>query len=142
MIDKQLQDQLSLLLIRSSLRGKYGLLQIAESNGITLMQALTLCLLEPDQPTPMSALSTFLTCDPSSVSGIVDRLVVKGFIVRKEGDQDRRVKNVTLTEKGLELRLELLRFTAEKRLPNLHEFTQTEVKELIHLLKKATNTVS
>src|ERR1700733_11256031 len=81
---KQLQDQLSLLIIRSSMKGKYAIMQIAEDNNITLMQALTLCLLEPEQSVPMKSLSAFMACDPSNISGIVEQLVIEGFVERKE----------------------------------------------------------
>jgi DNA-binding MarR family transcriptional regulator len=139
MIDRQLQDQLSLLMIRASLKGKFGMLEVAEAHKITLMQALTLCLLEPDKSVPMNSLSTFLSCDPSNVTGIVDRLVLGSFIERKECVEDRRIKTITLTEQGLTLRRTLLKIAAEKRLPKLTELTAKEIEELIRLLDKATD---
>ncbi len=125
-------------MIRASLKGKYGMNEVAEAHGITLMQALTLCLLEPEASVPMNSLSTFLSCDPSNVSGIVDRLVSGSFIERKECVEDRRIKRIILTDKGLALRSTLLQITAEKRLPNLSGLSAAETKELIRLLEKAT----
>lgn len=139
MIDEQLQDQLSLLMIRASLKGKYGMMEIADKHDITLMQALTVCLLDPGEGVPMSSLSNFLSCDPSNVTGIVDRLVTGKFIERKECEKDRRIKNITLTQKGLELRRVLLQIAAEKRLPNLRGLSDDETQQLINLLNKATN---
>src|SRR6201996_7291679 len=104
MIRKELQDQLSLLMIRSSMKGKYAIVQIAEDNHITLMQALTLCLLEPNQSVPMKSLATFMSCDPSNITGIVEQLVSEQLVERKEAPYDRRVKTVTITAKGLSLR--------------------------------------
>jgi MarR family transcriptional regulator, organic hydroperoxide resistance regulator len=139
MINQQLQDELSLLMIRSSLKGKYGMMEVADKHDITLMQALTVCLLDPKEGVPMSSLSNFLSCDPSNVTGIVDRLVSGKFIERKECEQDRRIKRITLTQKGIELRQTLLHIAAEKRLPNLAGLTDKEVTELIRLFDKATN---
>lgn len=140
MISKQLQDQLSLLMIRSSMKGKYAIVQIAEDHNITLMQALTLCLLEPDQSVPMKSLSTFMSCDPSNITGIVEQLVTEGLVDRKEAVHDRRVKTVTLTDKGLALRDKFLEITTSTRLPHLDELTDRETEQLIAILEKATET--
>lgn len=140
MVSKQLQDQLSLLIIRSSMKGKYAIVGIAESNHITLMQALTLCLLEPKQSVPMKSLSTFMSCDPSNVTPIVEQLVHEGLVDRKESSVDRRVKTVTITDKGLKLRDKFLEITTSTRLPNLDALTQEETERLIDILAKATDT--
>jgi DNA-binding MarR family transcriptional regulator len=140
MVSKQLQDQLSLLIIRSSLKGKYAVVDIAERHNITLMQALTLCLLEPSQSVPMKALSTFMGCDPSNVTPIVEQLVSEGLVDRKESPQDRRVKVVTLTGKGLALRDKFLEITTSTRLPRLNSLTQEEIEKLMDILAKATDT--
>lgn len=137
-MSQQLQEELSLLMVRASLKGKFGMNEMAEKNGITLTQALTLCLVDAEQPTSMSSLSTFLSCDPSSVTANVDRLVTGAFIERKESTHDRRIKVLTLTSKGMELRRALLQVAAEKRLPNFAAMNAEEVGQLIALLKKAT----
>ena len=139
MISKQLQDQLSLLIIRSSMKGKYAIVDIAERSHITLMQALTLCLLEPNEPTPMKALSTFMSCDPSNITPIVEQLVAEDLVVRKESATDRRAKTVTLTEKGLALRDKFLEITTSTRLPHLDRLSEDETKQLIAILEKATD---
>jgi DNA-binding MarR family transcriptional regulator len=140
MISKQLQDQLSLLIIRSSMKGKYAIVQIAEDHHITLMQALTLCLLEPSQAVPMKSLSTFMSCDPSNITGIVEQLVVEGLVERTESEHDRRVKTVTITEEGLRLRDKFLEITTNTRLPHLDQLTNEETEQLITILEKATDT--
>jgi DNA-binding MarR family transcriptional regulator len=140
MISKQLQDQLSLLIIRSSMKGKYAIVEIAEAHNITLMQALTLCLLEPKQAVPMKSLSTFMSCDPSNITGIVEQLVVEGLVERKEAAHDRRVKTVTITDKGLRLRDKFLEITTSTRLPHLDQLSSDETEQLIAILEKATDT--
>lgn len=140
MISKQLQHQLSLLIIRSSMKGKYAIVETAEANNITMMPALTLCLLEPDQAVPMKSLSTFMSCDPSNVTPIVEQLVNEGLVERKEALHDRRVKTVTLTEKGLALRDKFLELTTSARLPNLSALSEEETEQLIAILEKATAT--
>jgi DNA-binding MarR family transcriptional regulator len=140
MISKQLQDQLSLLIIRSSMKGKYAIVEIAERHNITMMQALTLCLLEPGQSVPMKSLSTFMSCDPSNITGIVEQLVTEGLVERKESTVDRRVKTVTITDKGLQLRDKFLEITTSTRLPHLDQLSEGETEQLITILEKATAT--
>jgi DNA-binding MarR family transcriptional regulator len=140
MTSKHLQDQLSLLMIRASMKGKYAIVQIAEDHHITLMQALTLCLLEPGQSVPMKTLSTFMSCDPSNITGIVEQLVTEKLVDRKEADYDRRIKTVTITEAGLKLRDKFLEITTSTRLPNLGSLTEAETQQLISILEKATAT--
>jgi len=140
MISKDLQDQLSLIMIRASMKAKYAIVDIAESNNITMMPALTLCLLEPGQAVPMKAISTFMSCDPSNVTGIVEQLVAEGLVERKESAVDRRIKTVTMTEKGLALRDKFLHITASTRLPHMDMLSQEETEQLIAILEKATAT--
>ncbi|MDB5176805.1 MAG: MarR family transcriptional regulator [Candidatus Saccharibacteria bacterium] len=140
MITKQLQDQLSLLMIRSSMKGKYAIIEIAEAYHITMMQAMTLCLLEPDQSVPMKSLAGFMSCDPSNITGIVEQLVTEHLVDRREATYDRRVKTVTLTKKGLDLRDKFLEVTTSTRLPHLNELSADETEQLIAILEKATTT--
>jgi DNA-binding MarR family transcriptional regulator len=142
MISKQLHDELTLTLLRASLKGKYALTEVAERNGITLMQAMTLCLLEPHKGAPMNSMSHYLSCDPSSITGTVERLVSLQLILRKESETDRRSKLISLTEKGLQLRAELLEIVTAKRFPVLDTLSTEEVSEFIRLINKATGGAS
>lgn len=135
---EELRDELSILMLRISLKGKHAMLEVAEAHGITLMQAFALCLLEPEKPVPMSSLSAYLVCDPSNVTGIVDRLVAGSFLERRESEKDRRVKTITMTEQGLTLRRAILRIASEARLPNLEHLSSADRAKLIQLLSKAT----
>jgi DNA-binding MarR family transcriptional regulator len=139
MTTKLLEKQLSLLIIRSSMKGKYAIMDIAEDHNITVMQALTLCLLEPGELIPMKSLSTFMACDPSNITSIIEQLVNEGLVDRKEATYDRRVKTVALTEKGLVLRDKFLEVTASTRLPYLDRLSEAEVDALITIIEKATD---
>jgi DNA-binding MarR family transcriptional regulator len=136
MATTNLQDNLNWLLIRASIAAKQRLMKASEAYNLTPMQALTLCALEPGEAVPMSQISELLACDPSSVTGIVERLSVGSYIERREASTDRRVKTIKLTEAGLELRDKLLPKIAEKDAPNLQRLTPEEIKELKELLLK------
>jgi DNA-binding MarR family transcriptional regulator len=131
-----LQDNLNWLLIRASMITKQRLMKLAEERDLTLMQALTLCLIQPGQLLPMSALTELLAIDPSSVTGVVDRLFVGSYIERREGATDRRVKTIALTPAGVALRNQLMPRITE-RCSNFDNFSDTEIQTLKLLLAKS-----
>jgi DNA-binding MarR family transcriptional regulator len=81
--------------------------------GLTFAQAHALRLLDPERPLPMSSLAERLLCDASNVTGIADRLESRGLVERKSAEGDRRVKALTLTLAGAELRARVLELMSE-----------------------------
>jgi MarR family transcriptional regulator, organic hydroperoxide resistance regulator len=81
--------------------------------GLSFAQAHALRLLDPDDPIPMSTLAERLFCDASNVTGIADRLESRGLVERQTGEGDRRVKALTLTAAGVELRDRVLDLMSE-----------------------------
>ncbi len=69
---------------------------------LTLPQAMLLKQL--GGALPMSEAAGKLHCDPSNVTGIVDRLEARGLIERQHRTTDRRVKHLALTPAGRRLR--------------------------------------
>ena len=51
-------------------------------------------------PMPVNALGPKVDLNPGSISVAVDRLYKKGLVSRQESESDRRVRTVSLTEKG------------------------------------------
>jgi DNA-binding MarR family transcriptional regulator len=81
--------------------------------GLSFSQAHTLRMLDAEQPLAMSALAERLFCDASNVTGLVDRLEARGLVERRPAEGDRRVKGLTLTPAGLELRRRALDIMSE-----------------------------
>jgi len=81
--------------------------------GLGFAQAHALRMLHPDEPMPMSGLAERLFCDASNVTGLVDRLETRGLVERRSAEGDRRVKALTLTPKGVELRDRVLAVMSE-----------------------------
>ena len=69
---------------------------------LTLPQAMLLRQL--GDALPMNEAAGKLHCDPSNVTGIVDRLEARGLIERQHLATDRRVKHLALTPAGRRLR--------------------------------------
>jgi DNA-binding MarR family transcriptional regulator len=142
MTDNKALNRLSILMIRFGMKSKYAMVRTAEANHITLMPAMTLCLLEPGQAVPMKAIAQFMSCDPSNITSNIDQLVQEGLVERKESPLDRRIKTISITRKGLKLRDKFLDITTATRLPDLNALNDSETEQLITLLEKATSTAT
>ena len=69
---------------------------------LTAPQAQLLRQLE--EPLPMVGAAERLHCDPSNITGIVDRLERRGLVERKSAAGDRRVKQLELTDEGRQVK--------------------------------------
>jgi DNA-binding MarR family transcriptional regulator len=72
---------------------------VAARHGLTPVQAKALAVLVRT-PVPMRGLADALVCDASNVTGLVDRLEVRGLVRREVSPTDRRIKIVVATEAG------------------------------------------
>lgn len=71
----------------------------AAEHSLTGTQARVLSLLAVG-PQPMRKIANCLKCEPSNVTGIVDRLESRGLVERRPDPDDRRVKLAAATEEG------------------------------------------
>ncbi|CAN3980518.1 MULTISPECIES: MarR family transcriptional regulator [unclassified Streptomyces] len=106
--------------------------EAAAARSLTGAQAKVLALLRRG-PMPMRQIAQTLSCEPSNITGIVDRLETRGFVTRQPDLQDRRVKLVAATETGAgaseELR-ESLNFAREP-LAALDSEERTQLRDLL-----------
>jgi DNA-binding MarR family transcriptional regulator len=82
--------------------------QLLGERGLTPNDSRALFSLDPHEGRTMRSLAEAWTCDASNATWIVDRLEKMGFAERKSVPQDRRVKLVILTKKGVDMKSELL----------------------------------
>ncbi|MCX4786574.1 MULTISPECIES: MarR family winged helix-turn-helix transcriptional regulator [unclassified Streptomyces] len=80
--------------------------EAAAAHSLTGAQARVLGLLALE-PIPMRRIAQKLKCEPSNVTGIVDRLETRGLVERRPDPADRRVKLAAPTEKGARTAQEL-----------------------------------
>jgi DNA-binding MarR family transcriptional regulator len=80
--------------------------EAAAARSLTGAQAKVLALLRLG-PMPMRRIAQTLSCEPSNITGIVDRLEARGLVTREADPQDRRVKLVAVTDAGREASEEL-----------------------------------
>ncbi|WP_420037874.1 MarR family winged helix-turn-helix transcriptional regulator [Streptomyces sp. cg28] len=74
----------------------------AARHRLTGAQARVLSLLTLD-PLPMRQIAQRLKCEPSNITGIVDRLEARGLVERQPSPGDRRVKVAAPTAEGREV---------------------------------------
>jgi MarR family transcriptional regulator, 2-MHQ and catechol-resistance regulon repressor len=87
-------------------------------------------------PMPVNAIGPKVDLNPGSVSVAVDRLYKKGFVSRVESTCDRRVRTVTLTEKGREMFVPLFRRHTALINRAFHDVSSEEIHRLELILKK------
>jgi DNA-binding MarR family transcriptional regulator len=105
----------------------------AADQGLTDTQAKVLLALE--RPVPTRCISDHLVCDPSNVTGLVDRLEVLGLVERRAGEDDRRVKLVGLTPAG-QRACSRLQAELHASVPGLSTLDAAEVDDLRDLLSR------
>ncbi len=86
-------------------RMRHHLHAVADQHGLTPPMALTLRLLAT--PQSQREIATHIGCDPSNVTGIIDRLEAMGAVERTPDPSDRRVKRIVLTAAGERLRRDI-----------------------------------
>jgi MarR family transcriptional regulator, 2-MHQ and catechol-resistance regulon repressor len=87
-------------------------------------------------PMPVNAIGPKVYLNPGSVSVAVDRLHKKGFVSRVESSLDRRVRTVSLTEKGRQLFVPLFRRHTVLIKRAFQDVSPKELEQLEGVLKK------
>ena len=134
---KSFEDTAYWKFLQISIRVRHDVAKLADMYDMSVMQLVTLCSLKPGEAIRMNMISSLLVCDASNVTGIVDRLVQRGFISREEGEDDRRVKVIQLTPKGARLRETLIREIDRTQPESISALTPKEFETLNILVKKA-----
>jgi len=87
-------------------------------------------------PMPVNAIGPKVDLNPGSVSVAVDRLYKKGYVSRQECSSDRRVRTVSLTEKGRQAFVPIFRRHAALIKHLLQEVSPEELQQLEVTLRK------
>jgi len=130
------RDIWGLLIEVSMSRVRQRFLHTITDLGLSFPQAHALKVLRPGNPIPMRELADGLHCDPSNITGIVDRLGDRGLVERGSAPGDRRIKTLMLTEEGTALRMRLLDRLSEPP-PGLGKLSADEQRQLHDLLRRA-----
>jgi DNA-binding MarR family transcriptional regulator len=104
--------------------------------GITLSQGSLLHQLWHEDGLTQTEIQEKLSMRGASVSGLVDALLKKGLIIRKQDENDARYKRLYLTEKGREIEGKTIGLMMELDEEIMEGFDQEENAMLICWMRK------
>jgi DNA-binding MarR family transcriptional regulator len=104
---------------------------VAASFGLTTTQALA--LRDLDRPVAMAHLAGTLRCEPSNVTAVAARLEARGLVERRPLAEDRRVRQLVLTDAGRRLQQEFVAalFTGVPAVAGLTEAQRGQLRDLL-----------
>jgi DNA-binding MarR family transcriptional regulator len=110
----------------------YHLLNEPDQLGITIMQLLVLRSLKEEPNIGLGELAERLQVGNSTMSGIVERLVKAGYLVRKRSENDRRTLLLRLTDEGEEKQKETHNIFM-KQMSKIVDIPDKEIEQLLQL---------
>jgi MarR family transcriptional regulator, organic hydroperoxide resistance regulator len=105
--------------------------KVSQEFGITGPQLWALKTISANGSLALGELSRKMYLHPSTVTGVVDRLEKKGYVIRDREQEDRRVIQVQLTAKGKELGRKAPNPVQGKMIYGLRKMKPAELK-IIH----------
>lgn len=113
--------------------------KIQKEHGVSIPQVLCLNFLHnsPNYQATQGEIRRFLNLNPSTVSGIIDRLEKKGYLARLPKLGDKRVVNIALTSAGdklLKTIPSLLHVQLSEKLKKLNDDEFIKVEEGLNTL--------
>jgi len=103
---------------------------------ITSVQAMVLGFLDDEDRITSSELGKRTELDSATLTGILDRLEVAGFIERKGNPDDRRSIRIHLTKQGRLMSQEATRVITEANSEFLEVLTDAQKRDLHGIIKK------
>ncbi|MBW5444607.1 MarR family transcriptional regulator [Cohnella sp. CFH 77786] len=110
----------------------------AEACGITQIQYLVLRALKQHPMIGLGELSDLIYTGASTASGVIDRLVQAGLVVRDRLEEDRRAVALKLSPEGEEL-LNRVGERMMKRLSPLLQLSEEDVGQLLRIQGQMVN---
>lgn len=109
---------------------------------LTPVQFAALSMLAAHPGVDQATLAGLIAYDRSTIGGVVDRLVQKGYIVREVSERDRRARELRLTPAGRRSFEEVLPAVRRAQECILSGLTGDERRVFLSLLTKATEAVN
>ena len=106
---------------------------------ITIAQCFILDFLSKEKVSRMKDLALFMKVSTPAMTGIVDRLVKCGYVIRESDTGDRRIIKVRISTKGMEL---VKRITQQRRkliIDTFGEISPSEREDYLRILKRIYN---
>lgn len=118
-----------------SFRDFQGALKRFHEGALSLVHLNLLMLLRFNGPLTMSRLAELLDVSVASATGIVDRVEKKGVIERRRSDEDRRVVQVYVTEKGEQVFTQMQAERQANMMKMISNITDSDLRALLQGLR-------
>jgi DNA-binding MarR family transcriptional regulator len=105
---------------------------------LTPVQYAALVALSTHAGIDQVTLAGMIAYDRTTITGVVDRLVQKGLVERRESRRDRRARELTMTEAGKRTLRAMTPAVEAAQEIMLRGLSEKEARELVRLLQKAT----
>ncbi len=115
--------------------------QVSSEFGVTGPQLWALKAILERGVLPLGQLSKKMYLHPSTVTGVIDRLESKGYVVRGRDAADRRVVTVSLTLAGKELAKKAPNPVQGKMIYGLRKLKRDELHVIYESIRKLTEIV-
>jgi DNA-binding MarR family transcriptional regulator len=104
---------------------------------LTPVQYAALAAISANPGIDQVTLAGVIAYDRTTITGVVDRLVQKGFLVRRASLRDRRARELQMTDAGREALHAITPAVEQAQRIMLRGLTDKEARELMRLLRKA-----
>jgi DNA-binding MarR family transcriptional regulator len=104
--------------------------------GLTQTQFASLAKLYEVGPCSQNHLGRLICLDAATIKGVVDRLSARGFVTAANDRNDRRRREVALTERGRAVTEAAIKVAAEITTETLAPLTEDERRIVVRLLDK------
>jgi DNA-binding MarR family transcriptional regulator len=115
--------------------------EVANKFGITGPQLWALKTISQNGNLSLGELSEKMYLHPSTITGIVDRLEKKGYVVRDREEKDRRVVKVQLTAKGERLVRKAPNPVQGKMIYGLRKLKKDELNSIYDSIRKLVEVI-
>lgn len=109
--------------------------------GLTFSECLAIFKLYFENANTVAELARSCTQDTGGMTRLLDKLETKGFCQRQRSETDRRVVNIVLTEKGLQLAREIPATLFEAQQKAFKDFSAEEEAQVKSYLRRILHTL-
>jgi DNA-binding MarR family transcriptional regulator len=104
---------------------------------LTPVQYAALAAIKANPGIDQVTLAGLIAYDRTTITGVIDRLVQKGLVVRHASSRDRRARELKITDEGKRTFRAITPAVEEAQRIMLRGLTDKEAAELMRLLRKA-----
>ncbi len=113
-----------------------------QEHGITRVQWIALFYIGKSDSMSQKELSDLMNVKESSMVRLIDRMEKEKLVVRKKNINDRRITSIVLTDKGINLRNELLPLGEQFQKDATRGISNEELDNFKKVLEKMVNNIS